>query len=296
MASIWPPKSQKKYTFVCILLHEFTLVSKFNAALRLQIRFESDRLWPFLFQSLVKISKRKTQFLCEPPFYSDTMLLVSYESVQKFQRKLFLHGKKIQNPIVSQVNQSINQSMSILSNWGLVDFHLPSIMGQEMWASLFLLIGSWTGPFGNKNKLRTFTAAFTNLKIERNSSPKSSLQEVWLWGQFQLFFGLRFQTNTQISEKIILHLSNKWVSFIFMPDLKFCSALTICYRRMNDILLFQKQSINQSSADLTLSLWRKKKWCRNKKWPLEFILSLLHDVHKFNQVCLASCTKDFLTQ
>ena len=30
-------------------LHEFAFILKFDAALLLQIRFESDRLWPFLF-------------------------------------------------------------------------------------------------------------------------------------------------------------------------------------------------------------------------------------------------------
>ena len=44
------PESQRKYNFAYTLLHEFILISKFDTVLLLQIRFESDRLWPFLFQ------------------------------------------------------------------------------------------------------------------------------------------------------------------------------------------------------------------------------------------------------
>ena len=40
------------------------------------------------FRSLIDISKRNTQFLCQSPFYSDTMLRVLLESVEKREGKL----------------------------------------------------------------------------------------------------------------------------------------------------------------------------------------------------------------
>ena len=41
---------RRNKNFACILLHELTLISKFDPASLLQIRFESDTLWPFLLQ------------------------------------------------------------------------------------------------------------------------------------------------------------------------------------------------------------------------------------------------------
>ena len=114
---------RRNTNLACILLHEFALISKFDWALLLQIRFESDNDH-FCFISLIEFSRRKAQFLCKSPFYSDTRLLVPYESVQKLERKVFSRGKKLQNLIAGQVNQSINRGMQAMSKCELVDFHI----------------------------------------------------------------------------------------------------------------------------------------------------------------------------
>ena len=91
---------KKQCNCACILLQEFTLISKFDATLFLQIRFESDRLWPISFQ------KVRLKFWTQSAVSVQFAILL-YESVSTFERKLFPRGKKLQNPKVSQVNQLI---------------------------------------------------------------------------------------------------------------------------------------------------------------------------------------------
>ena len=117
--------SEEIQNFACILLHEFTSSSKSDTVLLLHNRFESCILWPFFFcfKSLIEISKRKAQFLCKSPFCFVTMLLVSYESVQAFERKLFPCGKKFPTPIASQANQSIKAyRLSVIGAWWIFTY------------------------------------------------------------------------------------------------------------------------------------------------------------------------------
>ena len=109
---------------ILILLHEFALILEFDTALLLQIRFESG-YHHFCFKSLIESSKRKVHFWCKPPFYSDTVLLVAYESAQKFERKLFPRGKKLLKSN-GKPSQSTNQSTPTVSNCDLTDFHSSS--------------------------------------------------------------------------------------------------------------------------------------------------------------------------
>ena len=64
----------------------------------------------FCFKSSIEISKRKAQFLCKSLFCSDTMLLISSESVQKMRKKTLSSWQKTSKSNGGP-SQSINQHM-----------------------------------------------------------------------------------------------------------------------------------------------------------------------------------------
>ena len=141
------------------------LFKKSNAALRLQIRFESDRLWQFFISKVqLKLFNAKRSFCASRHF------------------------------ILTQCHcQSTNQSMRTLSDWSLVDSHWSSAM-----RILFLADKKLNWTFGNQKKLKRSLqlSRIWRLKEIQNVPYKKSG-----FGDNVYFFGLWFQTNTQISKK-----------------------------------------------------------------------------------------------